>query len=47
MSKSIGILMIVVALAIVRGPGICLEWGYGYRDRYRPYGYYRYRSPSV
>jgi hypothetical protein len=49
MSKSIGILMIVVALAM-GGAAPASAWGggYGYRGYgYRPYGYYRYRAPSV
>jgi hypothetical protein len=42
--KSIGILIIVAALTIGSAvPVSAWNGGYGYR----PYGYYRYRSPSV
>ena len=49
MSKSVGILIIVVALAIGSAvPAFAWKGGYGYRGYgYRPYGYYRYRAPSV
>lgn len=44
MSKAILILMIVMALAIGSAvPAFAWQGGYGYR----PYGYYRYRPPSV
>src|ERR687892_694685 len=44
MPKSIGILMIALVLTISSAvPASAWKGGYGYR----PYGYYRYKAPSV
>lgn len=49
MSKSLGILIMVMALAMGSAvPASAWNGGYGYRGYgYRPYSYYGYRPPSV